>query len=53
MQPGNYNPNRYQLDGKGTAGIYPPKSTVHVGKVTFVVKFRDPVPTAAPAAEGQ
>ena len=26
MQPGNYNPNRYQLDGKGTAGIYPPKS---------------------------
>ena len=26
VQPGNYNPNRYQLDGKGTAGIYPPKS---------------------------
>ena len=26
VQPGNYNPNRYQLDGKGTAGIDPPKS---------------------------
>lgn len=26
VQPGKYNPNRYQLDGKGTAGIYPPKS---------------------------
>lgn len=26
VQPGKYDPNRYQLDGKGTAGIYPPKS---------------------------
>ncbi len=26
VQPGAYDPNRYQLDGKGTAGIYPPKS---------------------------
>ena len=26
VQPGRYDPNRYQLDGKGTAGIYPPKS---------------------------
>lgn len=34
-------------------GVYPPNSTVHVGKVTFVVKFREAIPTAAPAAEGQ
>ncbi|MBI4190607.1 MAG: FAD-dependent tricarballylate dehydrogenase TcuA [Betaproteobacteria bacterium] len=26
VQPGKYNPNRYQLDGKSTAGINPPKS---------------------------
>jgi tricarballylate dehydrogenase len=26
VQPGKYDPNRYQLDGKGTAGISPPKS---------------------------
>ncbi len=26
VQPGKYDPNRHQLDGKGTAGIYPPKS---------------------------
>jgi tricarballylate dehydrogenase len=26
VQPGKYDPNRYNLDGKGTAGIYPPKS---------------------------
>jgi len=26
---------------------------VHVGKVTFVVKFKEAIPTAAPAAEGQ
>ncbi|MEY4170986.1 MAG: hypothetical protein RLZ94_2059, partial [Actinomycetota bacterium] len=32
---------------------YPPNSTVHVGKVTFVVKFREAIPAAAPAAEGQ
>ena len=34
-------------------GIYPANSTVHVGKVTFVVKFKDAIPTAAPATEGQ
>jgi len=34
-------------------GLYPPNSTVHVGKVTFVVKFREAIPAAAPAAEGQ
>ena len=37
----------------GRPGIYPPNSTVHVGKVTFVVKFREPVAAAAPAAEAQ
>ncbi len=26
VQPGHYNPDRYQLDGKHTAGISPPKS---------------------------
>jgi tricarballylate dehydrogenase len=26
VQPGKYNPDRHQLDGKCTAGIYPPKS---------------------------
>ena len=26
VQPGQYNPDRYHLDGKGTAGITPPKS---------------------------
>ena len=26
VQPGKYDPNRYKLDGKCTAGIYPPKS---------------------------
>jgi tricarballylate dehydrogenase len=26
VQPGNYNPDRHKLDGKGTAGIFPPKS---------------------------
>ncbi|MGZ8154642.1 MAG: FAD-dependent tricarballylate dehydrogenase TcuA [Burkholderiales bacterium] len=26
VQPGRYDPNRYKLDGKGTAGIHPPKS---------------------------
>ncbi len=26
VQPGNYNPDRHNLDGKGTAGIVPPKS---------------------------
>jgi len=26
VQPGNYNPDRHKLDGKGTAGISPPKS---------------------------
>src|SRR5262249_48915992 len=26
VQPGKYDPNRYMLDGKCTAGIYPPKS---------------------------
>ena len=26
VQPGKYNPDRHQLDGKRTAGIYPPKS---------------------------
>ncbi len=35
-------------------GTYPPNSTVHVGKVTFVVKFKEVIPSAAPAAaEGQ
>jgi hypothetical protein len=33
-------------------GIYPPDSTVHVGKVTFTVKFKEAIPAAAPAAEG-
>jgi tricarballylate dehydrogenase len=26
VRPGNYNPDRHNLDGKGTAGISPPKS---------------------------
>jgi tricarballylate dehydrogenase len=26
VQPGTYNPDRHQLDGKSTKGIYPPKS---------------------------
>ncbi len=26
VQPGKYNPDRHTLDGKGTSGIYPPKS---------------------------
>jgi tricarballylate dehydrogenase len=26
VQPGKYNPDRHQLDGKCTKGIYPPKS---------------------------
>ncbi len=26
IQPGTFNPDRHQLDGKRTAGIYPPKS---------------------------
>jgi len=26
VQPGKYNPDRHQLDGKCTAGLYPPKS---------------------------
>ncbi len=34
-------------------GIYPPQSTVHLGKVTFVVKFRQAIPVAAAAAEAQ
>ncbi len=37
----------------GRPGIYPPDSTVHVGKVTFTVKFKDPVPGAAPVEEIQ
>lgn len=37
----------------GRPGVYPPDSTVHVGRVTFVVKFREAVPAATPAAEGQ
>jgi hypothetical protein len=33
-------------------GVYPPDSTVHIGKVTFTVKFKEAIPAAAPAAEG-
>jgi type IV pilus assembly protein PilM len=33
-------------------GIYPPDGTVHIGKVTFTVKFKEAIPAAAPAAEG-
>jgi len=32
--------------------LYPPDSTVYVGKVTFVVKLKGEVQSAAPAAEG-
>jgi hypothetical protein len=34
-------------------GVYPPGSTVYVGKVTFEVKLKGVVPAAAAAAEGQ
>jgi hypothetical protein len=34
-------------------GVYPPGSTVYVGKVTFQVKLKGVVPTAAAAVEGQ
>ncbi len=34
-------------------GMYPPNSTVHVGKVTFVAKFKDLIPAPAAVAEGQ
>ena len=34
-------------------GLYPPGSTVYVGKVTFEVKLKGVVPAAAGAAEGQ
>jgi len=38
----------------GRPGVYPRNSTVHAGKVTFVVKFREMVQAggAAPASEG-
>lgn len=34
-------------------GLYPPGSTVYLGKVTFEVKLKGVVPAAAGAAEGQ
>ena len=34
-------------------GVYPPGSTVYLGKVTFEVKLKGVVPAAAAAAEGQ
>lgn len=34
-------------------GLYPPGSTVYLGKVTFEVKLKGVIPAAAAAAEGQ
>ncbi|MFM7052732.1 MAG: pilus assembly protein PilM [Planctomycetota bacterium] len=58
FQRGSQQQSESKVDLEKTAplparpSLYPPDSTVYVGKVTFVVKLKGEVQSAAPAAEG-